>query len=208
MTDTTSAATGTPSNDAGEPTTTDSTAATAPAGTQAPAGADAQGASTTEGQQATDATKTEVPETYDLQMPEGVELDQEAAAEFIGIAKSLQLSQENAQKLATIAGKIQQKQAEAHAAKLEAWVEQVKSDKEIGGDKLEENLGVARKAMDAFGSAELKEALNTSGLGNHPAVIKAFFKVGKAISEDGFVRGAAPSANTNDPAKKLFPSMN
>lgn len=202
MTDTTSAATGTPSTDAGEPTTTDSTVAATPA---APA---TEPQAAPEGQQATDTTKPEVPETYDLQMPEGVELDQEAAAEFVSIAKSLQLSQENAQKLATIAGKIQQKQAEARAAQLEAWVEQVRTDKEIGGDKLEENLGVARKAIDAFGSAELKEALEVSGLGNHPAVIKAFFKVGKAISEDGFVRGSAPRADTNDPAKKLFPSMN
>jgi hypothetical protein len=90
---------------------------------------------------------------------------------------------------------------------VETWVEQVKADKDIGGDKLDENLGIARKALDHFGTPELKDVLNASGLGNHPAVIKAFVKAGKAISEDTFVTGAAKGSDT-DPAKKLFPNMN
>jgi len=198
------ATTSTPSTDAGDAKTTDSTAvateSTAAQATQSQA-------PTTEGQQTTDTAKTEVPEVYDLQMPEGVELDKEAADEFVNIAKSLELSQENAQKLATIAAKIQQKQIEAKARQFETWVEEVKADKDIGGEKLEENLGIARKALETFGSPELKDVLNASGLGNHPAVIKAFLKAGKAISEDGFVRGA-PKGGETDMAKKLFPNMN
>jgi hypothetical protein len=45
-------------------------------------------------------------------------------------------------------------------------------------------------------------------LGNHPEVVKLAFKVGKAISEDGFVSGSPKGNTTNDPAKKLFPNMN
>lgn len=198
------ATTSTTTHDAGE-AKPESQAVTAAAA--APA-TESQTTEATPEQQSTEAAKPAAPETYDLQMPEGVELDNEAAAEFVTIAKELNLSQESAQKLATIAGKIQQKQTEARARQLEAWVDEVKADKDLGGDKLEENLGVARKALETFGSPELKDALNSSGLGNHPAVIRAFFKVGKAISEDGFVRGSAPRAEANDPAKKLFPSMN
>lgn len=200
------AATSTPTNDAGETQSTDSTALTQDV-TAAPA-TESQAPTTDDQQQQAADTKAETPETYDLQMPEGVELDKDAAAEFVAIAKSLELSQENAQKLATIAGKIQQKQAEARARQVESWVEEVKADKDLGGDKLEENLGVARKALETFGSPELKDVLNASGLGNHPAVIRAFFKAGKAISDDGFVRGSAPRADSNDPAKKMFPNMN
>jgi hypothetical protein len=101
-----------------------------------------------------------------------------------------------------------QRQADAHAQLVETWTEQVKTDKEIGGDKLAENLGVARKAIDTFGSPELKALLNSTGLGNHPEVVKLAFKVGKAISEDGFVSGSPKGNTTNDPAKKLFPNMN
>jgi hypothetical protein len=200
MTDTT-AATSTPSTDAGEPTITDSTAAPA-AGTTATAPTDATSTQ--------DAKPTEpvVPEAYDLKMPEGVELDQAATTEFTAIAKELKLDQAAAQKLADIGAKMAQRQADAHAQLVETWTEQVKTDKEIGGDKLAENLGVARKAIDTFGSPELKALLNSTGLGNHPEVVKLAFKVGKAISEDGFVSGSPKGNTTNDPAKKLFPNMN
>ena len=159
--------------------------------------------------QATDtkADTPDVPESYDLKMPEGVELDKAAADEFTAIAKELKLSAEGAQKLADVGAKMAQRQAEAHANLVESWVEQVKTDKEIGGDKLDENLAVARKAVDAFGTPELKDFLNATGLGNHPALIKAFYKAGKAISEDKFVTGA-PKGPETDMAKKMFPTMN
>jgi hypothetical protein len=200
MTDTT-AATGTPSNDAGALTNTVSNAAPA-AGTAAPASANAAA-----GTQDSKAAEQAVPEAYDLKMPEGVELDQAAASEFTAIAKELKLDQAAAQKLADVGAKMVQRQAEAHAKLVESWVEQVKTDKDIGGDKLAENLGVARKALEAFGTPELRDVLNATGLGNHPEVIRAFYKVGKAISEDRFV-GGAPKGGTDDPAKKLFPNMN
>ena len=197
MTDTTTTGTtGTTTNDAGEPITAESTAATNTAD-----GNTEQQVADTKGEQPA------VPETYEFQMPEGVQLDQDTATEFSATAKELGLTQEQAQKVADIAVKQAQRQAETHAALVESWVESVKTDKEIGGDKLEANLGIARKAMDTFGSPELKDVLNASGLGNHPAVIRAFLKAGKAISDDGFVTGAPKGAETNL-ANRMFPNMN
>lgn len=198
------AATSTTSTDAGEPKTTDSTTVTSDGTTPAstpPASDTAPKADDTK------ATEPVVPEAYELQMPEGVELDKAAADEFTTIAKELKLDQAAAQKLADIAAKQAQRQVDAHTALVESWVEQVKADKDIGGDKLNENLGIARKALETFGTPELRDVLNASGLGNHPEVIKAFVKAGKAISEDKFVAGAAKGADS-DPAKKLFPNMN
>jgi hypothetical protein len=202
MTDTT-AATSTPSTDAGEPTTTDSPAAN-PAGTADTTATSAPAASTTD----TKATEPVVPESYELKMPDGVQLDSAAAEEFTAIAKELKLDQAAAQKLADIGAKMATRQAEAHAQLVETWTEQVKADKEIGGDKLDENLGIARKAIDTFGSPELKALLNSTGMGNHPEVVKLAFKVGKAISEDRFVTGSPKGNASNDPAKKMFPNMN
>jgi hypothetical protein len=200
MTDTT-AATSTPSTDAGDPTTTDTTAVTTTST------ADATATSTDAGTPDTKTTEPVVPESYDLKMPEGVQLDSAAAEEFTTIAKELKLDQAAAQKLADIGAKMATRQAEAHAQLVETWTEQVKTDKEIGGDKLDENLGVARKAIDTFGSPELKALLNSTGLGNHPEFVKLAFKVGKAISEDRFVTGS-PKGPETDMAKKMFPSMN
>lgn len=199
----TNAGAGTPSNDAGEPTNTDSNAAPAAGAAAAPASADPAA-----GAQDAKPTEPVVPESYELKMPDGVELDLAAAEEFTAIAKELKLDQAAAQKLADVGAKMAQRQAEAHAQLVETWTEQVKTDKDIGGDKLEENLGIARKAIDTFGSPELKALLNSTGLGNHPEVVKLAYKVGKAISEDRMVSGAPKGNTTNDPAKKLFPNMN
>ena len=159
-----------------------------------------------EGQKADDKGAT-VPEKYDFSMPEGVDLDTAAADEFSAIAKDLKLTQEQAQKVADVGAKMAQRQQEQHQATVQQWVESVKTDKEIGGDKLEENLSVARKAMDTYGTPELKDVLNATGLGNHPAFVKLFYKVGKTLSDDSVVRGGNTAA-TSDPAKKMFPSMN
>lgn len=133
------------------------------------------------------------PEKYEFQAAEGVELDTEALKEFEPVARDLNLTNEQAQKLVDAYPKIlagvQQRQAEAWQQTTEQWAADVKADKEIGGDKLTSNLSAAQRALDQFGTPELKEYLNTTGLGNHPDLVKTFVKIGKAMSEDGMVTG-------------------
>jgi hypothetical protein len=204
MTDTT-ADTGTSTNDAGNTQTTADTTATTTADTTSTQAT----ATTTTETKAPEAKAVEavVPESYEFAMPEGVQLDKTAADEFSTIAKELKLDQATAQKVADIGAKMAQRQTEAHAELVKSWTEAVKSDKEIGGDKLAENLGVARKALETFGDPELRDVLNSTGLGNHPGLIKMMHRIGKAISEDRFVSGTAKGADT-DMAKRMFPSMN
>lgn len=140
------------------------------------------------------------PEKYEFQAGEGVELDAEALKDFEPVARELNLTNEQAQKLVDAYPKIlagvQQRQAEAWQAQTEQWAADVKADKEIGGDKLTANLGVAQRALDTFGTPALKEYLNGTGLGNHPELVKAFVKVGKAMSEDGMVTGKESGQRT------------
>ena len=134
------------------------------------------------------------PEKYEFTAGEGVELDTEALKDFEPVARDLNLTNEQAQKLVDAYPKIlagvQQRQAEAWQKQTEGWAETVKADKEIGGDKLTANLSAAQRALDLFGTPELKEYLNTTGLGNHPDLVKTFVKIGKAMSEDGMVDGS------------------
>ncbi|HEC0300766.1 peptidase [Citrobacter freundii] len=134
------------------------------------------------------------PEKYEFQAGEGVELDAEALKDFEPVARDLNLTNEQAQKLVDAYPKIlagvQQRQAEAWQKQTEGWAETVKADKEIGGDKLTANLSAAQRALDQFGTPELKEYLSATGLGNHPDLVKAFVKIGKAMSEDGMVDGS------------------
>ncbi|EPY7152255.1 peptidase [Klebsiella variicola] len=140
------------------------------------------------------------PEKYEFQAAEGIELDVEALKDFEPVARDLNLTNEQAQKLVDAYPKIlagvQQRQAEAWQAQTEQWAADVKADKEIGGDKLTANLSAAQRALDQFGTPELKEYLNTTGLGNHPDLVKTFVKIGKAMSEDGMVTGKESGQRT------------
>ncbi|HEA0345081.1 TPA: peptidase [Salmonella enterica] len=141
------------------------------------------------------------PEKYEFTAGEGVELDTEALKEFEPVARELNLTNEQAQKLVDAYPKIlagvQQRQAEAWQAQTEQWAADVKADKEIGGDKLTANLSAAQRALEQFGDQELKEYLDSTGLGNHPALVKAFIKVGKAMSEDKVVTGGHESGGSD-----------
>lgn len=157
-------------------------------------------------------TKTGAPETYDFKAPEGVEqLDSQLVETFTPLAKELGLSNEQAQKLVDIAPQIQQRmaqqQAEAWGKQLETWVGEVKADKDIGGDNLPASMASAQKVMQQFGTPELKEALEQTGMGNHPELVRLFVKVGKAISEDGIVAGVS-GGGTQSMAQRMFPNMN
>ncbi|CNE70860.1 peptidase [Yersinia kristensenii] len=133
------------------------------------------------------------PEKYEFTAPaEGQDIDAEALATFEPVARELGLSQEQAQKLVDIYGKdivpkLQQKQAEAWQQQTEQWGNDVKADKEIGGDKLTANIGMAQKALDQFGTPELRTYLEQTGLGNHPDLVRFCVKIGKSMGEDSMV---------------------
>lgn len=142
---------------------------------------------------------------------EGVTLDQDALGEFKALAGEAKLSQEQAQKVVDLGVKMQQKwaadQSKAMQAARDQWAQASNTDKEFGGEKLAENLSVAKTALDKFGSPELKQLLNDSGLGNHPEIIRFFYRAGKAISNDRIVSGGNGPGAAIDPASVLFPSM-
>lgn len=134
------------------------------------------------------------PEKYEFKPAEGQELDTAALEQFEPIARELNLTNEQAQKMVDLYGTkimpmVQKQQAESWQKTTEQWAADVKADKEIGGDKLTSNLSAAQRALAQFGTPVLKEYLEGTGLGNHPELVKAFVKVGKAMSEDGMVTG-------------------
>jgi hypothetical protein len=110
-------------------------------------------------------------------MPEGMEVDKALLDKAVPLFKELNLTQEDAQKLIDLqSGTVQegaQAQVEAHNQVLESWDKEIKADPEFGGDKFDENLGIAKQGLDAVGSDGLKDFLRESGAGSHPEVIKA-----------------------------------
>jgi len=138
--------------------------------------------------------KQGAPEKYEFKSPEGQGFDPETMKVYGEVAKELNLSQESAQKiLDRMAPTVAQRQVAAIQQVHAQWAEASRTDQEFGGDKLMDNLGVAKKALDSFGTPELRSLLNDSGLGNHPEIIRFMVRAGRAISEDRFVGGSAPS---------------
>lgn len=177
---------------------------------QAPAGED----QTAEDKPADEGSeqKAEVPETYEFKFAEGLEVDASTLGELSDVAKELGLTQEQAQKIADLGAKQSERWVEAQQKVLAdaetQWIESVRTDKEIGGDKLDENVAVAVKALDKFGTPELKAFLKESRLGNHPEMIRLAYRVGKAIADDSVVPGGrSTNLNTSD-AQLFYPNSN
>lgn len=147
-------------------------------------------------------------ETYEFAPPEGKEFSPEVIGAFTDVARELNLTNEQAQAaINKLAPAFAAREAAAMEQAREAWVGEANSDKEFGGAQFAENLAVAKKAVDAFASPELRTLLEESGLGNHPEVIRVFYRAGKAISEDSFVRGSG-GANRQADARGLYSKSN
>lgn len=157
----------------------------------------------------TKETKASTPESYELKASTGEVFDAESTKDFAAFAKQAGLSQESAQTALAAAEKVvAAHQSKAYASAVDRWAQEVRADKDIGGEKLTENLSMAEKAIAAFGTPGLQKLLKHpseggTGWGNHRDVIATFAAIGRRISADGFVAGK-PAPVQRDPAKMLF----
>lgn len=139
---------------------------------------------------------------------EGVSLNPEVMTNFTTLAKKHNLSQEAAAEFAALGanigrgfGPMQEKILADADAK---WQKDSRADAEFGGTKYDENLSTAKKALDTFGTPELVKFLDESKLGNHPEVIRYFYKVGSRIGEDKMFTGDAPNPATKSASDVLY----
>jgi hypothetical protein len=150
------------------------------------------------------------PEQYEFQAPEGMELDQDALAQVEPVFRELGLNNEQAQKVLDAhmnhMASFQQQQEQQRQQQVEQWANEVRQDPDIGGDKLDENLATARKALDTFASEGFQKLLDQTGLGNHPDVVKTFHAIGQKVSEDNLVTGDSPGNEPPNPANLLYPN--
>lgn len=130
------------------------------------------------------------PEKYEFKAPEGVSLDKPTLEKFSVLAKELNLPQEQAQKLVDLQMNFAREQSEAlktsYAQTVEGWKQETVKALGAGHEK---ELGFAAMALNKFGTPELKQLLNETGLGNHKELAMLLIKVGKKVSEDTLVDG-------------------
>jgi len=127
-------------------------------------------------EQSTD--KPSAPESYeDFSVPEGFTFDKDSAGEFNAVAKELDLSQDQAQKLVDLYGAKMLGQLESQQKQAEQWA--TESKKEFKPAEID----LANKTLGRFADKEMIELLATTGLGNHPKMVALFKTIGGKISE-------------------------
>jgi hypothetical protein len=127
-------------------------------------------------------------------LPEKTHLSKELAGEFADFAKENGLTNEVAQKvfeqnskvIDSFIGDALQKQTDLH----ESWRKETLSDPELGGNNSQATTIAAKKALDKYGTPELKVMLRDSKFGDNIEVVRLFNNIGKAMGNDEIIHGS------------------
>ena len=94
----------------------------------------------------------------------------------------------------------------------------MKADPEIGGTKFEQSVkdaalvfvpGESNPFVKSEAEAKaLREALNMTGAGNNPAMVKLFVKIGALLKEPGTLSGGPVKDSQDTLLAKMYPTMN
>tara|TARA_R100001463_G_scaffold118046_1_gene173714 strand:- start:221 stop:856 length:636 start_codon:yes stop_codon:yes gene_type:complete len=157
------------------------------------------------------AEEKAVPETYELKFAKDSLIEGEAHhASVVEFAKQNNFTNEQAQALLNrdqkLVSSYQDKVQDEYKQTVEDWKAEAEKDKEIGGDSLDASVIYAKRALERFGSDKFAEALESTGFGNHPEIIRIFSKIGRSMADD--------TLDSNKPAKreltleeKMYPHM-
>lgn len=148
---------------------------------------------------------------YVLEAPKDTPIDPKGVTEFTAVANELKLPKEQAEKLMAWYAKrsVEEGNQAVNAWKTtnEGWVKQVKEDKDIGGDKFDSSVGLAKQAIAKFGNPEFSKALEFTGMGNNPEMIRFLVTVAKAFGEDKLPTGPSKAVGgVKSAAEILFPT--
>lgn len=133
--------------------------------------------------------------------PEGITLDEQTVKPFNDLLAAAKVDQQVGQQLVdmhfaqlqTVREAIAEQQRQTWATLRSGWVDQVKSDPEMGGARFETALHACGSVIEEYASghpkgsaehkaavAELREVFAMTGAGDHPAVVRLLHNVGKA----------------------------
>lgn len=170
-----------------------------------------------------------VPEKYEFKAPDGITVDPKLEESISPILKEAGVSQEVAQQLFDFHVKALQDAAKAPTDAVETmrkdWVAKVNADAEMakatsggktGLDAVKYDIGRALTNLDPTLAGEFKQAMDLTGAGDHPAFVKAMWKLSQLVTEGKHVAGGnpspagqvAPGASTRpSAAKSLYPNL-
>lgn len=136
----------------------------------------------------------------DLKIPEGFTVDEAARDDFVKLANEHKISPQTAEALVGLQAKLVQQSADASVKvwtdMQTTWRNEVKSNPEIGGEKLEGVLSGIGKLIDQYGSNEFREVMTLTGAGNNVHVVSFLNKIASQLVEPAPVSGGPISGKT------------
>lgn len=148
-------------------------------------------------QQAVEPKPTEV--EIVLELSDDSPLEDSVVTEIATLAKEKGLTQEQAKVLLEREDKAARARIDEHNKLVDSWKSAVSVDKEIGGEKYNESVEHAKRVVQKYGSDAFKQALDQSGLGNHPELVRFVSRIGRAMADDSLVK----ASSSGKPARSI-----
>lgn len=172
--------------------------------------------------QADAAKSTEVPEKYDIKLPEGMAIDEKAMEALTPVFKDMKLTQAQVQKLAETYAPVMRAQQEAQQQEAIAmWNKQGEDWKaeslKMFGPSFKQDMAFVAKVRDRFGKDAVDEKgqpikdakgnkvndlallMEETKIGNNPVLLRVLRDIGKVLGEDKFVEGTPSVQDSTKP---------
>jgi len=157
------------------------------------------------------------PEAFDptkLKLDTELKLDTKdpAFSEFAEITKKHGLKQEAAQEYVDLYAKTVKSAADKPYQiwrdTQKEWQNEVMADSELGGKNFDNVRRVVGSALAEYGDPGVKTALDFTGAGNNPAIIRTFYRMARALAEPGPVAAEPPrSMKPDSPGAAMYPHL-
>ena len=151
-----------------------------------------------------------IPDTYDITTSTGEQLDGEDLDKLNQVCKKAGITQKQAQMLFSAyendVSNFNQQLQSSYNQQLQSWRDAVMNDRELGQENFEKTKANIKNVIGRFGSSELSDFLNKSGLGYNPDFVRFVNKVGSLISNDNnFIGGNNnPQVSEADRQKEML----
>lgn len=151
-----------------------------------------------------------IPDTYEITTSTGEQLDGEDLDKLNQVCKKAGITQKQAQMLFSAyendVSDFNQQLQSSYNQQLQSWRDTVMNDRELGQENFEKTKANIKNVINRFGSSELSDFLNKSGLGYNPDFVRFVNKVGSLISNDNnFIGGNTnPQVSEADRQKEML----
>ena len=151
-----------------------------------------------------------IPDTYEITTSTGEQLGGEDLDKLNQVCKKAGITQKQAQMLFSAyendVSNFNQQLQSSYNQQLQSWRDAVMNDRELGQENFEKTKANIKNVISRFGSSELSDFLNKSGLGYNPDFVRFENKVGSLISNDNnFIGGNTnPQVSEADRQKEML----